>query len=378
MFRFSKIVLVATLFGSMNAYALAGDCADDPKTTGLSRTVAINSTGGKLFGRLQYKKKGLLHKNEIVLTFDDGPHPKNTKLILDALDKHCVKATFFTVGRMAAFMPKGLKEAAKRGHTIATHTWSHPRDLSKLPFEEAKVEIEKGFLATSYVLNGTIAPFFRYPGLNHSKELNNYLASRNISVWSVDVVSDDTRAGATPETLINRTMERIRHMHGGIVLFHDLKGVTAEAMDPFLTQLELEGYKVVHVVSNTAYKPNPALVARLDFTKQSLRTVAFTGVAPVGEGGGDGDNLLAAGEVVEQSDGAEIASVAVRRQPVALEKLTLDVIEAVDVSEHSSRLLQPRFHHGKRVHCFLRYDNVVHDVNLPQLTFSSPPRTRCV
>lgn len=296
MFRFLKCAAAAALLAGWGTYALAADCADNPRTTGLSRTIAIDSSKGKFFGRLQYDKTAPLRKNEVVLTFDDGPHPRFTKIILDVLDRHCVKATFFTVGRMAMFMSAGVKAAARRGHTIATHTWSHPRDLSKLPLEEAKVEIEKGFVATSYVLGEGIAPFFRYPGLNDSPDLNAYLASRNISVWSVDVVSDDTQAGLTPEALINQAMGRIRRMHGGIVLFHDLKEVTAEAMDAFLIQLKLEGYKIVHIVSNTSYQPNPELVARLDFSKQSLQTVAFTGVAPVDQAQ-PGDNILTLGRV---------------------------------------------------------------------------------
>jgi peptidoglycan/xylan/chitin deacetylase (PgdA/CDA1 family) len=296
MYRFLRVVSVATFLASSASYALAADCADDPRTTGLSRTIAIDSTHGKYFGRLQYKKSAPLRRKEVVITFDDGPHPTHTKEILDVLDRHCVKATFFTVGRMAVFRSAIVKEVAKRGHTIATHTWSHFHDLSKLPLEEAKVEIEKGFVATSYVLGHPIAPFFRYPGLNQSPELNAYLASRNISVWSVDVVSNDTAHDLTPEKLVNQTMERLRRMRGGIVLFHDMKSVTAQAMDAFLTQLELEGYKVVHVVSNTAYRPSPELVARADFSKRSLQSVAFTGVAPAGFGQ-QGENILTTGQV---------------------------------------------------------------------------------
>ncbi|NJM33418.1 MAG: hypothetical protein HC850_00565 [Rhodomicrobium sp.] len=105
-------------------------------------------------------------------------------------------------------------------------------------------------------------------------------------------------AGLTPEQLINQTMERVRQMGGGIVLFHDLKAVTADAMDAFLNQLKLEGYKIVHVVSNAAYRPSPELVARLDFSKQSLQTVAFTGIAPAGNKGEQrGNNVLTTGEV---------------------------------------------------------------------------------
>ncbi len=290
---------VLFLLASGVSQAFAADCADAPKTTGLSRTIALDSTGGKQFGRLQYPETAPLRSKEVVLTFDDGPSPVHTKVILDTLDKHCVKATFFTVGRMAIFSPKVLKLIARRGHTIATHTWSHPRDLSKLPVEEAKLEIEKGFVASAHALGEPIAPFFRFPGLNDSPELNAYLASRDISVWSVDVVSGDTHPGMTPDQLFHDTLERLRKMGRGVVLFHDLKAVTAETLDSFLTALRSEGFKIVHTVSNSSYKANAELVARLQIEKAPLQSVAFTG----GTAGGDtaalpsSEDYFAGGEV---------------------------------------------------------------------------------
>lgn len=296
MYRFLKVVSLLTFLASLSTSVFAADCADDPRTTGVARTIAIDSTGGALLGRLQYKETVSLRRKEVVLTFDDGPHREHTKKILDVLDSHCVKATFFLVGRRSIYFAEDLKEVARRGHTIASHTWSHPGDVSKLPLEEAKVEIEQGFLATAYVLGQPIAPFFRYPGLNHSSELNEYLASRDISVWSVDIVSDDTMHGLTPEGLVNQTMERLRKMTRGILLFHDLKKVTADAMDSFLTQLKLEGYKVVHVVSNSAYQPNPELIARMNVSKRSLQSAAFSMVAPE-EAGQDDRDILTMGKV---------------------------------------------------------------------------------
>jgi peptidoglycan/xylan/chitin deacetylase (PgdA/CDA1 family) len=293
---FSVISFVA-LFASGIVAAQAADCADDPRTTGLSRTIAINAEGGGFYGRLQYKQTAPLRDKEVVITFDDGPHATNTQTILDALDRHCVKATFFTVGRMALYHKETLKEIARRGHTIGSHTFAHPKSAGKLPFEDAKVEIEKGFVATSQALGTPIAPFFRFPGLNDSKELNAYLSSRNISVWSVDVVSGDTYPGMTPEKLVRSAMERLRKMKRGIVLFHDLKLVTAESLDLFLTQLELEGFKVVHVVSNSSYKPDPVLMARLDMSKRALEKTKFTGLALEGDVMPDQQNLMNAGEV---------------------------------------------------------------------------------
>ncbi len=268
------------LAGSVGS-ALALDCADDPARTGISRTIAISPTDGLRFGRLQYSQTAPLRDMEVILSFDDGPALETTQSILDTLDRHCVKATFFSVGTMAIAHPQMLKIIAQRGHTIGVHTWSHPRSLALMPVADAKMEIEKGFAAVSYAAGGQpIAPFFRFPGLNDSPELDAYLASRNISVWSVDVVSDDTAPGMTQDRLINNVFTRLRQMGRGIILFHDLKKVTAETLDEILARLKMEGYKIAHVVSNTAYIPDTELLAKMDFQKRQ-RTVAFTG-QPIG------------------------------------------------------------------------------------------------
>lgn len=270
------VVCMAGLMSFAVPAARAGDCADDPVISGVARTIAIGHADGMRFGKLQYSQTAPLKDREVILTFDDGPLSPFTTSILNTLDRHCVKATFFAVGRMAMFNPGALKSIANRGHTIATHSWSHPRDVGKLSTEQAKLEIEKGFAAVSHALGGPIAPFFRFPGLNDSPELNEYLASRNISIWSVDVVSGDTHADMTPEKLVSDTMSRLNRVGRGILLFHDIKKVTADAIDEIIVRLKIEGYKIVHVVSNTSYIPDAELVAKIDF-KQSVRTVAFTG-----------------------------------------------------------------------------------------------------
>ncbi|MBC8050799.1 MAG: polysaccharide deacetylase family protein [Chitinophagales bacterium] len=275
------IAQMCALFALLPLNAYAKDCVEDAATSGIVRTIAIQPEDGARFGKLQFSQTAPLRDKEVILTFDDGPLPASTGQVLDILDKYCVKATFFAVGRMALFNAPTLKSIARRGHTIATHTWSHQRDISKIPFDEAKLEIEKGFAAVSYALGAPIAPFFRYPGLNWSTELNTYMASRNISVWSVDVVSGDTVADVTPERLVDDTMSRIRKMGRGIILFHDIKKVTVDGLENFLIRLKAEGYKVVHIVSNTSYLPDVELLAKINF-KDSIRTVAFTG-QPIGE-----------------------------------------------------------------------------------------------
>lgn len=197
--------------------------------------------------------------------------------MLDTLQKHCVKATFFSVGRMAQQNPKLLQEAERRGHTIGSHTWSHPRAIHEMPPDDAKLEIEKGFAAVSAALGKPIAPFFRFPGLRDTPETVAYLASRNISVWSVDVISGDTEPGASSSRITSNVLSRIKGANKGIILFHDIKKPTAEALDGILTQLEKEGYKFVHVVSNTYYQPNPELIARADAFRTAPEKATMTG-----------------------------------------------------------------------------------------------------
>jgi peptidoglycan-N-acetylglucosamine deacetylase len=260
-------IIIFTAAPSRQATAASADCAYDPARTHLSRIIAADSTNGPIYGRLvhaaekpQMRRLALLD-HEIVLTFDDGPAAATTNVILGTLDRHCVKATFFPVGSKALLGSGTLREIALRGHTIGSHTWSHPLSISSMPFERIRAEIEIGFAAVSQAAGQPIAPFFRFPGLGDSPEATAYLASRNISIWSVDVVAGDTERGATPGRITHNTISRLERLGKGIVLFHDTKRITAEALDGILTIVENNGYKVVHIVSNTAYQPDAEEVA---------------------------------------------------------------------------------------------------------------------
>jgi peptidoglycan-N-acetylglucosamine deacetylase len=281
-----RIVLALLVIGAAGSQAWAGDydCAYDPKTSHLSRIVAADSTGGPVYGAslndpadASQKRTLDLHDHEIVLTFDDGPLGANTQTVLDTLEKHCVKAIFFSVGRMALANPKLIQEVESRGHTVGSHTWSHPRAMHELSVEDNKLEIEKGFAAVEKAVGKPIAPFFRFPGFRDSHPAVAYLASRNISVWAADVISGDTDPGATPQRITRDVINRIHPLGKGIVLFHDIKKPTAEALDGILTELEKEGYKFVDVVSNTNYQPDPELVARADVFRNTPETATMTG-----------------------------------------------------------------------------------------------------
>jgi peptidoglycan-N-acetylglucosamine deacetylase len=256
--RVKKLLLLAVLTLLPAAGASAEDkppveiqvkSEDKPATCenalGVSRVAEVDTKGGALFGD-QYPRTTLLQKGEVVLTFDDGPHPTYTKEILAALAAQCTKATFFNVGEMVKQFSDVAREVQAQGHTIGTHTWSHP-NLGGLSLEGAKSQIESTIAAENAVLPNGVAPFFRFPYLSDPKRVREYLATRNIAVFSTDVDSLDYRTKA-PDKIVDNVLKGLIKVDRGIILFHDIHEQTVKALPTVLKELKSHGFKVVHLV----------------------------------------------------------------------------------------------------------------------------------
>jgi peptidoglycan/xylan/chitin deacetylase (PgdA/CDA1 family) len=248
----------APIPASAQAPAAAGTSAfsttippcNNPNALGLSRIVQIDTTGGPAFGTENFKQYDFLRDKEIVLTFDDGPWPGNTPMVLKALQDNCTKATFFEIGEHATWAPELSKELVQAGMTVGSHTWSH-KDLAKNPYasdiEQAKQEIEMGVSAVHMAADGPIAPFFRFPDLQMPPDLLTYLGTRNIATFSTDIDTYDFKL-RKPDEVIKSVMTKLAKNGKGILLMHDFQHATAEAMPELLSQLKAAGYKVVHMV----------------------------------------------------------------------------------------------------------------------------------
>ena len=218
---------------------------------GLSRIVEIDTTGGPGFGFEHFKQYDFLREKEVVLTFDDGPWPENTAAVLKALADECLKATFFEIGEHAVWHPQITKQVIEAGQTVGTHTWSH-KDLARNPYasdlEKAKQEIEMGNSAVHMAAAGLpVAPFFRFPDLQHPPQVLAYLGERNIAIFSTDINSFDFKL-KKPDLVIKSVMTKLEKRGKGIILMHDFQHATAEAMPELIRQLKAGGYKVVHMV----------------------------------------------------------------------------------------------------------------------------------
>jgi peptidoglycan/xylan/chitin deacetylase (PgdA/CDA1 family) len=224
---------------------------NNPDALGLSRVVEIDTTGGPAFGTEHFKQYDFLHDKEVVLTFDDGPWPENTPMILKALQDNCIKATFFEIGEHATWRPDLTRALVSAGMTVGSHTWSH-KDLAKNPYakdiEQAKQEIEMGVSAVQMAAaGGPIAPFFRFPDLQQPPELIAYLGTRNIAIFSADIDTFDFKL-RKPEDVVKSAMTKLAKNGKGILLMHDFQHATAQAMPELIRQLKAGGYKIVHMV----------------------------------------------------------------------------------------------------------------------------------
>jgi peptidoglycan/xylan/chitin deacetylase (PgdA/CDA1 family) len=244
---------------AVQAPAAAPAKCDNPNALGVSRVIQIDTTGGPGFGFEHFKAYDFLRDHEVVLTFDDGPWPGNTPMVLKALADQCTKALFFPIGKHAGYHPEILKQVVAAGHTVGSHTWSH-KDLSRLTPDEAKDEIEKGIAAVSIALgNQPIAPFFRFPALKHPPEMVKYLGERNIGIFSTDMDSFDFKM-RKPEQVIKSVMDKLAKRGKGIILMHDFQQATAHAAPELLAQLKAGGYKVVQVTGKTPTEPKKEYV----------------------------------------------------------------------------------------------------------------------
>jgi peptidoglycan/xylan/chitin deacetylase (PgdA/CDA1 family) len=236
--------------------ASAADCPGHPDAIGTSRTLVVDPREHPRIGTMQYPETLPLEDHEVVLTFDDGPLPRNSNQILDILASQCVKATFFTIGRMAQAYPEGVRKLRDAGQTIGTHTQTHPLSMDRMSVERAKQEIDDGIASVKTALrdDAALAPFFRIPGLLRAEGVEDYLASQGIQTWSADFLADDWRH-VSSSRVYDLAIKRLEDKGRGILLLHDIQARTVAALPRILHELKARGYRIVHVVPATSEQP---------------------------------------------------------------------------------------------------------------------------
>jgi peptidoglycan/xylan/chitin deacetylase (PgdA/CDA1 family) len=236
--------------------ANAGECPGNPDALGTSRTIVVDPRDHIRIGTMDYAETLPLLAREVVLTFDDGPIPPYTNRILDILAADCVKATYFIVGDMAKEYPALVRRVYDAGHTVGTHSMSHPLRFRALSVERGNAQIDNGIAATAAALGdaGKVAPFFRFPGFGHTEAAHEHAAEQGLMVWGADFPADDwTRIGA--REVARRALHRLEVKGKGVLLLHDIHQRTVDALPIILAELKARGFRVVHVVPSSAERP---------------------------------------------------------------------------------------------------------------------------
>jgi len=251
----NRSIAVAALALTAALVPLAGaaePCPGNPDALGTERVLKIDAASTPRVGRKSFPTTLPLQRNELVLTFDDGPWPTTTPKVLDALKHECVRATFFLVGRNVAAHPEIARRELAEGHSVGHHTFSHPL-LPRMAPAKAEAEIDRGIAEDELALYGhrrsdPTTPFFRFPGFASNGLLLDRLQARHIVVFGADVWASDWLP-MTPEQELRLLLFRIERLGSGIVLLHDTKAQTARMLPTFLRELKRRGYRIVHVVA---------------------------------------------------------------------------------------------------------------------------------
>ena len=188
------------LFCLVSGFAWAAEpCPDNPSALGTSRIITINPGEFSRIGSLNYKQTLPLDDHEVVITFDDGPIPPYSNIILDTLASQCVKATYFLIGAMAHSHPSIVRRIYNAGHSIGSHSQNHPFKFQRLSMDAVEHEVDDGIASIDVALGDpkALSPFFRIPGFGRTDAIDDYLASKALVTWSTDIVADDwKRIGA--------------------------------------------------------------------------------------------------------------------------------------------------------------------------------------
>lgn len=189
-----------------------------------------------------------ISKKIVALTFDDGPDPSYTPVVLDVLKKYDARATFFILGIRAEKHPDIIKRMAREGHEVGNHSYSH-RDFGKKDDTDYMLMEIRRANDIIYRLSGQKSVLFRPPGGYLSNALIDLVKKEKLTIayWSYIQDTKDWK-GSSAESIANHLIKNIKP--GQIIILHDgcNNGMeTARAVNIVLDKLSRDGWRFVTV-----------------------------------------------------------------------------------------------------------------------------------
>ncbi len=185
----------------------------------------------------------------VALTFDDGPDPKSTPLILDKLDQLGVKATFFCLGEMVERYPYVLQDVHDRGHDIALHGNWHRNHLFRSA-KSIRYDMERGFDTIRSTVSSEPV-YFRPPYGVITRPTLSTAASLGLRTVLWGTWGRDWRSAATPASVLKDLKSNLEA--GSTILLHDSDCTSAPgsfkstlgALEPLHSLVGMNGWRMV-------------------------------------------------------------------------------------------------------------------------------------
>lgn len=208
----------------------------------------------------------------VYLTFDDGPHPPETKRVLDVLRERGARATFFLIGSKVSGNEAVLRRMLEEGHALGLHTYSHAGTFPLLSFDKMLADVNEGKSAVESVAGKKIS-LFRPPFGVTNPTIAKVARTLGLHTVGWDVRSFDTMFCKSSEhsckqsghdwyvPVVERIMKQVRP--GSVILLHDRLDGASELLSLLLDSLAASGYDFTTALPN-------ALISSSDSSETNL------------------------------------------------------------------------------------------------------------
>ena len=186
-------------------------------------------------------------RREIAITFDDGPHPKDTPQVLETLAKHNIHATFFLVGRYVEQYPALVKQIHQSGHQLGIHGFRHrPFPLEKPSTLQSQLDRTRNAIANVCGISPETIKDLRPPYGAFTST-----TARRLTEWGYQLVLWNNMPPHWMQP-VSWTIEQVLDQThpGSIIVLHDGHGhgtKVAQILDIIIPKLKAQGYNFVTI-----------------------------------------------------------------------------------------------------------------------------------
>ena len=241
----STVVVLFAAVAAANS-AIASECAN-PGALGTERDLVLHPEERLGVGP-GYPALGL-GRDEIILTFDDGPKPGTTSRILDILARECIRATFFMIGKQAEAHPDLVRRMLAEGHSLGSHSYTHRR-LDTIASEAAAEDIVHGYEAVEKAAFGSTADrprLIRFPEYKSTPNLKAFVQAHKGIIANTHISPEDWR-GQPAEQTMARLRSLFDRRTNGVLGLHDDQQHTVELLPMIIAELKTRHMRIVHLV----------------------------------------------------------------------------------------------------------------------------------